>query len=345
MAARSQRGIALPMTIFIVTLLTITLAAAFARAAADREIAVEADKTVGVLTLAQSGVQRYLGYRTTSPPDGDSVRFNLTGGYADVVARVVQKLDTARITYIVRSTGYVIVPALGPASRARRTVAQFVAWGATPMRRVAAYVAANGVRDRAGGQVQIRGADSCGTAAPVGSVRGSTGSSLTTGPRYTPNPVISGSPVAVADTTGVDWTSIANGAFQPDLQYPANTTFSTADATYASRKVNGDATILNVTGTGLLIVTGNLTTTGYSGWKGIVLVGGTLNLTTTAQSHFYGLVISGLGGPPYTNTSLGGPGGGKYLFDYASCEVARALANIGGLVAIPNAWVDNWASY
>lgn len=344
MPRRDQRGIALPITLFIVTLLTITLAAAFARVAADREIAVGADKSVSALTVAQSGLQKYLAYRTTWPPDGDSVRFYVTGGYADVIARMVRKPDTTQIVYVVRSTGNVIVPALGALTQGKRTVAQFVTWGATPMRRIAAYVAANGASDRPGGQIAINGADSCGTIG-VGSVRGSTGSNLSRSV-YAPNAVVAGSPGWVADTTHVDWTSIINGAFTPDVRYAGNYTFTTADASYASRMVNGNATINNVIGTGLLIVTGNLTTMGTrAGWRGIVLVGGYLSLTPGTESHFYGLVISGLGGPPYTNTQLGGPGGGKYLFTYASCEVNRALLDVGGLVSIPNAWVDNWASY
>ena len=336
---------ALPLTLFIVTLLTVTLAAAFARVAADRAIATGSDKAVTALAVAQTGLAKYRAFRTSIPPDGDSLRFNATGGYADVVARIVRAPDTTRMTYVLRSTGYVIVPALGAGAQARRTIAQFATWGMTPIRRVAAYVAANGVSDGPGGQVSISGSDFCGASPAIGSVRASTGSHLTR-PAYSPTEVVSGSPGAVADTSGVDWTAIVNGAFVPDFQYAGGSTFTVADATYASRIVHGDATINNVTGTGLLVVLGQLTVTGAAaGWKGIVLVGGPITFGHGTDAHLYGLVVSGLGGPPYVNTQLGGPGGAKYLFDYSSCEVNRAMADIGGLVALNNAWVDNWGTY
>jgi hypothetical protein len=341
---RTERGIALPLTLFIVTLLTVTLAAAFARVAADRTIAAGSDKAVTALVVAQTGLAKYRAYRTTRPLDGDSLRFNATGGYADVVVRIVRAADTTRLIYIIRSTGYVIVPALGAPPQARRTVARFATWGMTPIRRIAAYVAANGISDGPGGQVNISGVDACGAGPDIISVRASTGSQLSRA-AYSPAAVVAGSPGAVADTSGVDWTAIVNGAFVPDFQYSNGYTFTTADASYASGVVRGDATINNVTGTGLLVVLGQLTVTGSAaGWKGIVLVGGPITFGHGTEAHFYGVVISGLGGPPYTNTRVGGPGGAKYLFDYSSCEVNRAAADIGGLVAV-NAWVDNWSSY
>jgi hypothetical protein len=340
-----ERGIALPLTLFIVTLLTVTLAAAFARIAADRAIGTGSDQAVTALTVAQTGLARYLAYRTTRPGDGDSLRFNVTGGYADVVARIIRAPDTTRITYVLRSTGYLIVPRLGAATQARRTVAQFATWGMTPIRRIAAYVAANGVSDGPGGRIDISGADDCGTDPPIGSVRGSSGSHLTRG-SYSPTEVIAGSPGAVADTAGIDTTAITDGAFIPDYRYAAGYTFTAADSGYASRVVGGDATINNVTGTGLLVVRGDLTLTGAAaGWKGIVLVWGLISFDRGTDGGFSGIVITGLGRPPFTNTRLGGPGGGQYVFHYSSCDVNRTLAAIGGLVPLDNAWVDNWASY
>src|SRR5574341_2271762 len=115
MRAPRERGIALPVPLFIITLMTIMLAALFARVGAERDVAVGSSDAVNALAVAQSGLQRYLGSVTTRPPDADSVRYNVTGGYADVVARIVESdtLTDGRMTYIIRSTGYVIVPALG----------------------------------------------------------------------------------------------------------------------------------------------------------------------------------------------------------------------------------------
>src|SRR5574341_710423 len=94
MRAPRERGIALPVPLFIITLMTIMLAAAFARVGAERELAVGSSDAVNALAVAQSGLQRYFAYRDSlraRPRDGDSVRFNVTGGYADVVARVSKR--------------------------------------------------------------------------------------------------------------------------------------------------------------------------------------------------------------------------------------------------------------
>lgn len=350
---QDTRGIALPITLFIITLMTIALAASFARVGAERDMALGASETVGALTVAQSGLQAYIGTRASRPPDGDSVRFNVTGGYADVVARLVESdsLDDGRTMYIVRSTGYVIVPAQGATPQGKRVVAQFAQWGnAGDIRRIASYVAANGARaqDPGGGQIQVRG-DCNGSGPSIGSIRAATGSSLSRG-SYTPPPSGGtngqGSGAFVADTAAVDWASIVNGGFVPDYRY-----INTADLGYKSHMVIGDATLNNALGRGLLIVTGDLTMSGANAqWQGIVLVGGKINFSTGTKSHFWGLVYSGLNnllaGPPPANTQLGGAGGGtRWFFDYCPAYVDPTLARLTGLAGVSNAWVDNWASY
>lgn len=343
-----RKGIALPFTIFIITLMTIALAAAFARVGAEREMALGAGETVNALTVAQSGLQRYLGSRTTRPPEGDSTRYNVTGGYADVVARIVHRppVDTLENwTYIIRSTGYIIVPVLGATAQAQRAVAEFAVWEVGQIRRVAAFTAINGVRTLNGGTISIDGTDFCNDSVPTVSLRTPAGVPITRG-SYNPSYVQSGTSTAVADTTAVDWAAIVGGDFLPDYGSVAGGT------PWASHLVQGDATLVSGTvGTGLLIVTGDLTTTGNFGraeWYGVVLVGGQIvfNARTT---RLRGLVISGLnqllGGPPPPQGSIGGNAGSRYEIDYASCYVAPTVARLGGFAPVRNAWLDNWASY
>lgn len=349
--AGTERGMALPVTIFIVTLMTIMLAAAFARVGAEREMAVGASEAISALTVAQSGLQRYLGTTTSRPPDGDSVRYNVAGGYADVVTRIVESdtVDDYKTMYVVRSTGYVIVPALGATAQGKRTVAQFALWQVGTVRRIAAYVAANGARDQnPAGQVRLNG-DCSGSGPRIGSIRPAAGSNLTRG-NYNPAPSGGtngqGSGNFVADTTGVDWNSIVNGGFVPDYRY-----INTADLSYKSHMVSGNATLNNAIGRGLLIVTGDLTTAGgTAGWQGIALVGGRIIFSNGTKSEFQGLVISGLnellGGASPPATQLGGFGGGtRWWFDYCPTHVDATLAALTGFAPVRNAWVDNWASY
>lgn len=344
---RGENGIALPITIFVITLLTITLAASFARVDADRAVAVGSGDVVSALTVAQSGLQAYFGTTNTRPPDGDSVRFyppTVSGGYADVVAHVVKKpLDPlAPWIYVVRSTGYVIVPELGAAHQAVRTMAQFAQWQTGLIRQFAAFTAANDMSDQS--DVTINGNDLCADSAAAWSVRTRSASDMDDG-TYLPSAAIqSGSDNWVADTAGVHWSLIVNGAFVPD--YPS---LVTGETLYKSHVIQGNATLNNASGTGLLAVTGDLTTMGVlARWEGIVLVGGEIffNADSTA---FLGMVITGLDadssvGGSAPNARIGYNSDAVYIH-YDSCRVGQTLAALTGFAPVRNAWVDTWPSY
>jgi hypothetical protein len=345
---KGNSGIALPVTIFVISLLTIMLAASFVRVDAERNIALSGGESVTAAALAQSGLSNYIASRTSPPPDGDSVRFNLTGGYADVVAHIVQRPadPLQNRVYIVRSTGYVIVPERGALHQGARTAAQFAVWQTGVIRRIAAFVAANRVTTQGGGSIDIDGRDFCGPGT-VRSVRARGGSRFTDG-TYSPSaPSVSGSGTQVADTTAIDWNYIVNGGFVPDYYSLPGSGF------WKTYLIRGNATLNSGTvGTGILIVTGDLTTTGNAGWAewyGIVLVGGKIDFNAR-RTRFRGLVYSGLnellGGPAPPDGTIGGGGAGsRYEIQYASCYVDLSLASLTGFVAIPNARIENWASY
>ena len=354
----NERGIALPVTIFIVTLLTISLAAAFVRVDAERAIAVGTGDAVNALQVAQSGLQTYMGSRTSRPPNGDSLRYNVTGGYADVRAWVVQKpADTLQNQmYVVRSTGYAIVPAAGATPQGIRTVAQFGYWQTPAIRRMGAFTAANGVRavSPTGGcetnpptgvkGICVRAADVCGTGS-IPTIRGNVSSQFTAGGDYVPtSPLRVGSGKHVADSTGVQWATMIGGGFIPDYNG-----MQTGVWDWGSHLVQGNATLSNNWGTGLLVITGDLTTSGsYAYWYGIVLVGGQI-VFGSSHTHFNGIVVSGLNnqltGAPPSRGDIGGVSGRNYHIDYHSCYVNSTLARLTGFVPVRNAYVDNWASY
>src|SRR5579864_9402045 len=116
MTTRSdQDGFALPLAIFFMAILTLLLTAAFAKVQGDRRVADSSGAAVSALAVAQSGLQTYIGSRTGRPVDGDSVRVNAVGGYADVVAQLADKVvdTTTNELYVVRSTGHMIDPTQG----------------------------------------------------------------------------------------------------------------------------------------------------------------------------------------------------------------------------------------
>ena len=103
---------------------------------------------VEALVIAQAGLERYMSHYdslNTPPLDGDSLRVNVTGGYADVVAHVVRNPPgtTTGLLYIVRSRGRVIKPTHGADPQAVRLVAQFATWQAASMDVIGALTAIN----------------------------------------------------------------------------------------------------------------------------------------------------------------------------------------------------------
>ena len=362
----SRRGFALPLTILLIALLTVMLTAGFSRLRVERQIADGAGNVSTALTIAQSGLQTYLGTVNTDactrpirPPDGDSVRINLTGGYADVVARVVQRpLDTLKTwTYVVRSTGYVIHPLAGPEPRARRTVAQFARWQTGHLDIRAAWTAADGIDRVPGGSGEFRGRDQNPTPEcrqpDINAIRAPLGEGPSDMSGYgtdgaSPNVYSDGTAEAVADSTDIDWFATITGGLTPDY-----TSVQLGNLDYPVQVITGNLTIGSgasvIEGTGLLVVTGDLRIRGASfKWYGVVLVGRQLKFDA-ADQRFDGYLVSGLqeqdSTPPnIPRTKLGGAGNSTSIH-FNTADIRRAMESLTGFVPIGNAWMDNWATY
>jgi type II secretory pathway pseudopilin PulG len=351
----AELGFALPMTILVLAMMTVMLTAAFTRVSADRRIADGTEATVTALAIAQAGLQTYLSVQDSEPPNGDSVRINVMGGYAWVVPHIIQDPTGVPVlkTFVVRSTGYLIAPTAGPDPLAERTVAQFAVWEPGSIRQLGAVTAFGSdpaVNDHGGvDPFWVFGADDCGEEVAVPGVRTYTTSGLSStnpddGPR---NNLVTGTRAEIAAETGIDWDAIVNdGALQPDYTslVPNDTTFKTyfIDA--------GEVDAENFKGTGLLVITGELDTGnssshGYFVWDGIVLLGGALDADAMDSTVINGLLITGL-------NTLTGESAPTTVFDnnpvhvrYNSCNVSRALERWKGFRPLPGAWVDTWATY
>jgi len=354
-----EDGIALPTTILVITLVTIMISALFVRVQTDRRIGESGGHNVDALALAQGGLETYLGTvnfdacdRPSRPPDGDSVRINLIGGYADVVAHVVRRpADTLGTwMYVVRSTGKVIVPALGAEPQAQRTVARFAQWQSSSITPPAAFTAANGLFRTSGGSIELRGVDQAAvgcTEPTVYALRVPAGTQPS--PRadfvlngISPYVLQSGTSLEVANETGIDWAAVVGGGIVPDTNE-----IVLWDMDYPVMLVNGDATLNtnNSQGFGTLIVTGDLEIVGnWLYWYGIVLVGGEIEFSATEQL-FDGFVVSGLNAQLGAAVSMGQIGTVTTDFDYDSQYVRKALKALAGFAPVSNAWIDNWATY
>jgi hypothetical protein len=349
----AERGFALPLTILVITVMTMLIASAHVRVRADRIIAESSGATVDAFAVAQSGLNRYFAYYDSvtpkaRPPDGDSVRINVTHGYADVRAyKVLTPADTMDPElYVVRSTGFLIEPTRGSDPQAQRTVAQFAQWQSASMFIAAVFTAANDWVVGPSTDVDVRGWDFCSPAtATVTGVRTTAASTLDANDFDDISSMVkSGTSSEVADYTRIDWASIVGGQFEAEYD-----SYQAWDASYPTMLITGDATINNFGGMGLLIVTGNLTLTGsVLNWRGVVLVGGGLTISVGAGVYGYvrGITVTGLNAqlamsPPANVIS----GGSLIDFNYHRCEVQQALISLIGFVPIRNAWIDNWAMY
>jgi hypothetical protein len=350
-AIRDDRGFALPAVIFLVALLTLLLTTGLNRTEGDQRIAEASEEIVLAFGIAQSGLQTYIGSVTSQPGDADSVRINVPGGYANVVTHLVRRPGTLgdRPMFLVRSTGIAIDPLAGSTPQARRTVAQFARWQVGSMERRAAYTAANGITESASPQatVVVHGADACGVEATIPGVR----TTYITNPPHTtldlqgnPGLIEQGSTAGpvIAAQTDIDWAATLGSGVTPDYG-----SFRHLDFSFPVQRVAGDLTLsTGGSGTGLLIVPGDLNISGSFSFDGVMLVGG--RITFAGDSMLVrGLVISGLNeqlGANPQRSSLGDHDHDLYIY-FDSCKVQQALAPFTGLVPVPNAWLDNWASY
>ncbi len=348
---QSETGAALPITIFIVTVLTVMLVASFTRVRNEFQLAGGSSDMVSAFNVAQSGLESYTGmYRDMRPADGDSLRINLAGGYADVTAHLIRN-DTLNASwmYLVRSAGAVIDPLAGPDKKALHTVTQFAQWQAgtmsTPgaLTSVGRIVKSSAVPVGTDVNVVVSGSDACGVDPTITGIR------AREVPDTTEGITVFGSPPWVAEpssnvsaASGIDWQAILDGAIVADFD-----SIVSSDTTYKTHRVDGEwVSSQNVRGTGLLIVTDRLRPSGsYFVWDGLVLVGGRFVPQATDSTIIRGMVVTGLSwqtGGTLINTIVDESPLSVY---YDSCKLDNALRPLRGLVTIQNGWLDNWAMY
>jgi len=354
-----RRGFALPVAILVIATLTIMLAGGFSLVSAERRSVSDQKSQISAFRIAEQGLEIYLvrrdsllagtaGY-TKIPGPKDSVRIMLPGGYADVsLTRLRPPTGSQSGLYIARSKGTETANVSGGAPQGVRTVAQYVLWESAPMQVLAGWLALSGLQKN-GNAGTLSGVDLCHDSAAVAGVV------VPVNPGYTGNTTAAaGSPPIDSvppDSVHIDWNGIVNGGIiTPALVIPgaswptAAMTASYADTTstyYPVVRVNGDFTLPS-SGTGMLIVTGNLTVSGNTGWRGVLLVGG--DIVSNGINGIYGATVSGLNVKlgTYVPTSVAN---GTKTYEYNSCEVAKATMGSGALVTLRNTWVDNWVEY
>lgn len=366
---RSTRGIALPMVLLALGLLTAIVVAGVSLNGVENRVNDNTVAQSDAYSLAQSGLQQFLLNRTTlgftsSPPAVmESTRVTLSNGYADVVLQRIRPQIVSQFgMYVLRSTGVRTGGNFPGAPNPRSTVAQLVRYNPGTMVPAAGWTSLTGIH-KTGGAGTISGVNRCG--APADTVSGAAvpntpgytqtgGSSI---PYGTPNiDSLGTSYAAAAAQIPVDWDGIINrGLITPNYVIPGGVWNAAwfAGGAWPVIRVNNDpgaAFDLPTDGRGILIVTGSMTVNGNRTWDGLVMVGRTLSVNGNAT--FNGAVYTGLNlltssNPDSLGAAIGSSdmGNGTKTIQYDACALANALSQFKGLQAINNAWTDDWGTY
>ncbi len=353
-----RRGFAIPIALLVIAVLTIMVAGGFSLVSAERRSVADQKSQISAFRIAEQGLEIFLvrrdsimlgmpGY-TKVPGAKDSVRIQMTGGYADVsLTRLRPVIGSQSGLYVVRSKGVETAGAYAGTPQGVRTVAQYVLWEPAPMQVLAGWTALSGIQKN-GGAGTLGGIDLCGDSAAVAGV------AVPVNPGYSGKTVAVGDPPVdsiAPEEVSIDWNAIVNlNMIEATYIFPGSTWPTAAmEAAFADDnsiyypivRVNGDFSLPS-SGKGMLIVTGHLTLNGNVGWKGVILVGG--DITSNGNNGIQGATVSGL------NVKLGtyvpsATANGTKQYNYNSCEVAKATTSMGALVTLRNTWVDNWVEY
>jgi hypothetical protein len=365
----NRKGIALPMTILVMTALTAALAAGFAGAASEYTTNAAERSQNRAYHLAETGLEQFMVLRNQSgwcqncvndPTVADSewTRVTLPGGYADVMAvRVRPVVDSTNALYFIRSKGVdtsIKLSGAGMNVYAERTVGVYATWNTATMNVKAAWLSLSGLVKNGTGV--ISGIDQCGQKPSVAGVMVDSGDLVIKGGSFNPqgNPPVdtSNNFVNLKAKVNIDWAGIMGGSIVPDVEvpgqsFPAGADFDADPNYWPVIRVHTNNYSLPNHGRGIIIADSNFTISGSNMWDGIVLVGGML--TSNGNNTTAGATLSGLnfmlGGTPSMSSVDDSNANGQKTYVYNSCNVAMATARMRKYSALPNSWVDNLASW
>ena len=368
---RNRRGFALPMAIFVIAILTVTVAASFIATGSERRIVDSQEAQSRAYNVAQAGLERYLADRSTLLGfNGEPTAAELSDATTprDLTIPVGTNTATVRIYKVRASSGTPGQPTYIPAlyavrsigadgsgrytgtGAARRTVGQLVNYVQGNLGVLAGWTSLSGLR-KSGSSGTLSGTDNCGKSAAVAGIAVPDGGFSGNDAAISGNPAIKylGTQTQTNAQVKINWDAIkTKNAIPADFvnSWPTATQYAnpsfwpvihwTGDVTVALPKITDDQR-------GMLIVDGDLTIGGDTKWNGIILVGG--NITSNGNNTVYGAVVTGLDEKLGEDVIANDVGNGTKIYQYDSCNVEKATASMGTLRPMVNTWTDNWKSY
>jgi hypothetical protein len=353
----NTRGATLPLTILVIVLLGVSVGIAYLRLSSERRITGDAEAQLNAFAVAQSGLARYMSLVSAKPAasPADITYNDLPGGTAVVTVRMLRESTTTLLpaVYVVtsRGTNTTAKRYSSGSAPAERTVGTYALWTPMPFDLNGAFTSLSGVQQNGAGSGGLSGVDHCvaagglqpaipGVAVPVGTYSGST-APIDGNPDDTPHEMgTPGTGGTSKDSVQIDWAGIVAGTKLP----PDYTAWPASFTNWPVTKITGDFTMPG-SGSGILIVTGDLTWNGtpLKTWNGLILVGG--NLLSNGQANIFGAIMTALNVKLGITVPMQSVGNGTKTFQYDSCNLARALGHIGSLQRVRNAWTDSWSSY
>ncbi|MHB1069288.1 MAG: hypothetical protein ACYC1W_05455 [Gemmatimonadaceae bacterium] len=371
-----RRGMALPMVIVVLLVLSASFAGGVALARGERALDDAGKSSVLAQTYAETGLQRVTADRgalglTGQPGASDSVRVTVSDGYYDVTTTRLRPAvgTTIPALYYLRAHAVITRSGVAGTPAAEYTVTALATWIIGTMTVQSALTGYNGT-DKAGAAGAISGVDECGASGTLPAVAVPT-LAADGGPGYDGSLVplaggpplvqsIGANPFAAAASSPIDWPAIYDGTaitadFTSDWQgngFPTEAWFTANPTSFPVIFVTngppnaGNEFVLNYFGRGMLIVQDDIRLNGNTaGWDGILLVGG--RIRTNGSNRVSGASVAGL------NTQLGviplpsdiNDLNGTKAFLYNSCNVAAATAGLGSLRVYRNTWTNNYKTY
>jgi hypothetical protein len=364
----NRKGLAMPMTLLFIVVLSASLAAGLSSTTAEIVTNTATRGQARAYNYAQSGLEQFLVRRNENGwctncvldpivADSEWTRVSMPGGYADVIAVRVRPMiaDTAAL-YFIRSRGVDTMSKVSSAGGqyAERTVGVYARWNTATIDVKAAWLSLSGLNKNGTGV--ISGVDQCGAKPDVAGVMVPKGDLHVQGNSFDPTGT---PPVDTTNTfnqlkpkVNIDWAAVLSGGMTPDITIPGGTfppasAFDNDPDYWPVIRIQTNGFSLPNRGRGTIIADSNFVITGSNMWDGIVLVGGML--TSNGNNTTAGATLSGLnfliGGTPSNSSIDDATANGQKTYVYNSCNVEKATSRLRRYAALPNSWVDNVASW
>jgi hypothetical protein len=240
---------------------------------------------------------------------------------------------------------------------AERTVATYAVWEPAPFDLNGAFTSLSGINKQGDNPGSFSGFDRCGVqpaipgvAVPTGGYNATAGgyTGITGNPNNAPSELGTGGTGGQTDqAVDIDWAAIVAGTKLPPNYtlptWPTAAQFNNWPVTKVNNSGGPTFVMPSPGGKGILIVTGDMQLNGGVAWDGLVLVGGII--TANGLNRLSGAVVSGLNVKLGMNVLPAAISNGQKDYKYDSCNLARALGQVGSIQRVRNGWNDVWPSY